>query len=141
MLESFETGRNFDFQMERNTNQLARGAFLLFKTPSFWTYDNETTRHTLDDFLQRSRPQGRGGREMNNLLEDLKARTEERDMEKKKVLWLAQQCAASGWCPFSADKASCDYRTTQNVEGMCLCMDANKTTSCWDQAAEEKAKR
>ena len=35
MLESFETGRNFDFQMERNTNQLARGAFLLFKTPSF----------------------------------------------------------------------------------------------------------
>ena len=67
---------------------------------------------------------------MNNLLEDLKARTEERDMEKKKVLWLAQQCAASGWCPFSADKASCDYR-----------MDANKTTSCWDQAAEEKAKR
>ena len=78
---------------------------------------------------------------MNNLLEDLKSRTEERDMEKKKVLWLALQCAASGWCPFSADKASCDYRTTQNVEGMCLCMDSNKTTSCWDQAAEEKAKR
>lgn len=52
MLESFETGRNFDFQMERNTNQLARGAFLLFKTPSFWTYDNETPRHTLDDFYK-----------------------------------------------------------------------------------------
>lgn len=68
-MESFETGRNFDFQMERNTNQLARGAFLLFKTPSFWTYDNETTRHTLDDFLQRSRPQGRGGRKMNTTVQ------------------------------------------------------------------------
>lgn len=65
MLESFETGRNFDFQMERNTNQLARGAFLLFKTPSFWTYDNETPRHTLDDFLQGRSAQGRGGRKMN----------------------------------------------------------------------------
>ena len=65
MLESFETGRNFDLQMERNTNQLARGSFLIFKTPSFWTYDNETPRHTLDDFLQGRSAQGRGGRKMN----------------------------------------------------------------------------
>ena len=69
MLESFETGRNFDFQMERNTNQLARGAFLLFKTPSFWTYDNETPRHALDDFLQGRSAQVRGGREMNTTVQ------------------------------------------------------------------------
>lgn len=69
MLESFETGRNFDFQMERNTNQLARGAFLLFKTPSFWTYDNETPKHALDNLLQRSRSRGRGGRKMNTTVQ------------------------------------------------------------------------
>ena len=75
------------------------------------------------------------------LLDALEEAEEDRRRLELEADWLAQQCAASGWCPFSADKASCDYRTTQNVKGMCLCMDANKTTSCWDQAAEEKAKR
>ena len=62
MLARPQARRDADFQVERDSDQLARCAFLLFKTPSFWTYDNETPRHALDDFLQGSRSRGRGGR-------------------------------------------------------------------------------
>ena len=46
MLARPQARRDADFQVERDSDQLARCAFLLFKTPSFWTYDNETPRHT-----------------------------------------------------------------------------------------------
>lgn len=71
---------------------------------------------------------------MNNLLEDLKYCTEERDMEKKKVLWLAKQLviAQAFLCPFQ-EGHECPYHRGED----CIVNDIKKQAYCWTLVAEK----